>query len=123
MNIILSNAWCVVGEARRHSYLQMNLAEPKTSRQGFTLLELLIAMTVAAILTTVSLNVYSTFHHGVVETNLHYEQFVSEKVKELRCHTRFVRGLPLCDTASGESWAFRASRKSCAFRDSIRLRF
>ena len=123
MNIILSDAWCVVDEVRRHSYLQMNLAEPKTSRQGFTLLELLIAMTVAAILTTVSLNVYSTFHHGVVETNLHYEQFVSEKVKELRCHTRFVRGLPLCDTASGESWAFRASRKSCAFRDSIRLRF
>ena len=106
-----------------HSYLQMNLAEPKTSRQGFTLLELLIAMTVAAILTTVSLNVYSTFHHGVVETNLHYEQFVSEKVKELRCHTRFVRGLPLCDTASGESWAFRASRKSCASRETIRLRF
>ena len=109
--------------------MQMNLAEPKTSRQGFSLLELLIAMTVAAILTTVSLNVYSMFHHGVVETNLHYEQFVSEKVKELRCRTRFVRGLPLCDTASGEFWAFRASRKSCASRksrasrDSIRLRF
>ena len=125
MNIILSNAWCVVGEARGYSYLRMNRVLPvKSSRfQGFTLLEMLVAMTVAAILTTVSLNVYSTFHHGVVETNLHYEQFVSEKVKELRCHTRFVRGLPLCDTASGESWAFRASRKSCAFHDSIRLRF
>lgn len=105
------------------SDMRMNIVQSKTSRQGFTLLEMFVAMTVAAILTTVSLNVYSTFHHGVVETNLHYEQFVSEKVKELRCHTRFVRGLPLCDTASGESWAFRASRKSCAFRDSIRLRF
>ena len=123
MNIILSNAWCVVGEARMRSDMRMNLAEPKTSRQGFTLLELLIAMTVAAILTTVSLNVYSTFHHGVVETNLHYEQFVSEKVKELRCHTRFVRGLPLCDTASGASRAFHESCSSRASRDSIRLRF
>ena len=109
MNIILSNAWCVVGEARMHSYLQMNLAEPKTSRQGFTLLELLIAMTVAAILTTVSLNVYLTFHHGFVETSVHYEQFVSEKVKELRCRTRFVRGLPPCDTTSGESRASRGA--------------
>lgn len=79
----------------------MNLALPKTSRQGFTLLEMLVAMTVAAILTTVSLNVYSMFHHGVVETSLHYEQFVSEKVKELRCRSRFVRGLPPCGTSSG----------------------
>ena len=109
MNIILSNASCVVGEDRRLFYLQMNLAEPKTSRHGFTLLEMLIAMTVAAILTTVSLNVYSMFHHGVLETSLHYEQFVSEKVKELRCRTRFVRGLPLCDTTSGESRAFRGA--------------
>ena len=100
--------------------MQMNLAEPKTSRQGFTLLELLIAMTVAAILTTVSLNVYSTFYHGVVETNLHYEQFVSEKVKELRCRTRFIRGLPPCDTPSDESREFPTFR---AFRESIRLRY
>ena len=103
--------------------MQMNLAEPKTSRQGFTLLELLIAMTVAAILTTVSLNVYSTFHHGVVETNLHYEQFVSEKVKELRCRTRFIRGIPPCDAPSGASRAFHESCSSRASRDSIRLRF
>lgn len=109
MNIILSNAWCVVDEVRRLSYLQMNLAEPKTSRQGFTLLEMLVAITVAAILTTVSLNVYSMFHHGVLETSLHYEQFVSEKVKELRCRTRFVRGLPPCDTTSGESRASRGA--------------
>ncbi len=114
MNIILSNASCAVGEARRHSYLQMNLALPKSSRHGFTLLEMLIAMTVAAILTTVSLNVYSMFHHGVLETSIHYEQLVSEKVKELRCRTRFVRGLPPCDTPSDES---RASRES------IRLRY
>ncbi len=109
MNIILSNAWCVVGENRRHFSLRMNLALPKTSRHGFTLLEMLVAITVAAILTTVSLNVYSMFHHGVLETTLHYEQFVSEKVKELRCYTRFVRGLPPCNTTSGESRAFRGA--------------
>lgn len=125
MNIILSNAWCVVGEARGYSYLRMNRVLPvKSSRfQGFTLLELLIAMTVAAILTTVSLNVYLTFHHGVVETNLHYEQFVSEKVKEFRCRTRFIRGIPPCDAPSGASRAFHESCSSRASRDSIRLRF
>lgn len=109
MNIILSNAWCVVGENRRRFSLRMNLALPKTSRHGFTLLEMLVAITVAAILTTVSLNVYSMFHHGVLETSLHYEQFVSEKVKELRCRTRFVRGLPPCDTPSDESRASRGA--------------
>lgn len=109
MNIILSNACCVVGKARRRSYLRMNLALPKTSRHGFTLLEMLVAITVAVIVTTVSLNVYSMFHHGVVETSLRYEQFVSEKVKELRCRTRFVRGLPPCDTTSGESRASRGA--------------
>ena len=109
MNIILSNAWCVVGENRRRFSLRMNLALPKTSRHGFTLLEMLVAITVAAILTTVSLNVYSMFHHGVLETSLCYEQFVSEKVKELRCRTRFVRGLPPCDTISGESRASRGA--------------
>lgn|GEM_PF-3357726 len=114
MNIILSSASCAVGEVRRLSYLQMNLALPKSSRHGFTLLEMLVAITVAAILTTVSLNVYSMFHHGVLETSLHYEQFVSEKVKELRCRTRFVRGLPPCDTISG---GFRASLEP------VRLRF
>ena len=106
-----------------HSNMQIKIAQLKTSRQGFTLLELLIAMTVAAILTTVSLNVYSTFHHGVVETNLHYEQFVSEKVKELRCRSRFARGLPPCDTASGASRAFHESCSSRASRETIRLRF
>ena len=109
MNIILSNVWCVVGENRRRFSLRMNLALPKTSRYGFTLLEMLVAITVAAILTTVSLNVYSMFHHGVLETSLHYEQFVSEKVKELRCRTRFARGLPPCDTTSGESRASRGA--------------
>ncbi|WP_405329425.1 prepilin-type N-terminal cleavage/methylation domain-containing protein [Fibrobacter sp.] len=95
----------------------MNIVQSKTSRQGFTLLEMLVAMTVAAILTTVSLNVYSMFHHGFVETSVHYEQFVSEKVKELRCRTRFVRGLPPCDTTPDEFRTFRASRET------IRLRF
>jgi len=101
----------------------MNLALPKTSQHGFTLLEMLIAMTVAAILTTVSLNVYLMFHHGVIETSLHYEQFVSEKVKELRCYTRFVRGLPPCDTASDASRTFRTFRESRASREFIRLRY
>lgn len=109
MNIILSDAWCVVDEVRRHSYLQMNLAEPKTSRHGFTLLEMLIAMTVAAILTTVTLNVCSMFHHGVVATSENYVHFATGKAQELRCRTRFVRGLPPCDTISGESRAFRGA--------------
>lgn len=85
-----------------------------TGIRGFTLLELLVALTVATILTTVSLNVYSTFHHGIVESSLRYEQFVSEKVNELRCRTRFVRGLPPCD------FPLRESRAS---NGSIRLRF
>ena len=89
--------------------MQMNLAEPKTSRHGFTLLEMLIAMTVAAILTTVSLNVYSMFHHGVVATSDNYVHFATGKAQELRCRTRFVRGLPPCDTTSGESRAFRGA--------------
>ena len=123
MNIILSNAWCVVGEARRLSYLRMNLAQPKTSRHGFTLMEMLVAMTVAAIITTVSLNAYSMFHRGVVETSDGYVRFAAEKIQELRCRTRFLRGLPPCDTTSGASRAFHESRTSRAFRDSIRLRY
>lgn len=109
MNIILSNVWCVVGENRRHSYLRMNLALPKSSRHGFTLLEMLIATTVAAILTTVSLNVYSMFHHGIVATSDNYVHFATGKAQELRCCTRFVRGLPPCDTTSGDSRAFRGA--------------
>ena len=91
--------------------MRMNLALPKTSRHGFTLLEMLVAMTVAAILTTVSLNAYSMFHHGVVETSDGYVRFATEKIQELRCRTRFVRGLPPCDTTPA------ASRKA------IRARF
>lgn len=123
MNIILSNAWCVVGENRRRFSLRMNLAEPKTSRHGFTLLEMLIAMTVAAILTTVSLNVYSMFHHGVVATSDNYVHFATGKVQELRCRTRFVRGLPPCDTTSDAFRTFRTFRESRASRESIRLRY
>jgi prepilin-type N-terminal cleavage/methylation domain-containing protein len=100
----------------------MNLAlSVKPSRsQGFTLLEMLIAMTVAAILTTVSLNVYSMFHHGVVATSDNYVHFAAEKAQELRCRTRFVRGLPPCDTPSDESREFPTFR---AFREFIRLRY
>lgn len=92
-----------------------NVMRVKSSQfQGFTLLEMLVAMTVAAILMTVTLNVYLMFQRGIVGTSLHYEHFVSEKVKELRCCTRFVRGLPPCDTIPD---------KSRAHRDAIRLRF
>ena len=61
--------------------------------KGFTLLEMLIALTVAAILAGVSLNVYSMFSHGMAETSVSYVRFATEKSKELRCRTRFVRGV------------------------------
>lgn len=70
---------------------------------GFTLIEMLVSLTVAAILTTVSLNVYAMFAHGMTEAFVRYEQFAGERIKELRCHTRFVRGIslnmPPCDSA------------------------
>ena len=62
--------------------------------RGFTLLELLVAVTVAAVLTTVSLNAYAMFHHAVSETTLRYGLFAGRQVQDLRCRTRFVRGLP-----------------------------
>ena len=102
------------------SDMRMNIVQSKTSRQGFTLLEMLVAMTVAAILTTVSLNVYSMFHHGVVATSDNYVHFATGKAQELRCCTRFVRGLPPCDTPSDESREFPTFR---AFREFIRLRY
>ena len=102
------------------SNMRMNIVQSKTSRQGFTLLEMLVAMTVAAILTTVSLNVYSMFHHGVVATSDNYIHFATGKAQELRCRTRFVRGLPPCDTPSDESREFPTFR---AFREFIRLRY
>ena len=98
----------------------------KFSRQGFTLLEMLIAMTVAAILTTVSLNVYSMFHHGTAAASDNYVRFATEHIDDLRCRTRFVRGLPPCDTASRESRASREFRNFQTLRNSrasIRLRF
>ena len=61
--------------------------------RGFTLIEMLVALTVAAILTTVSLNVYELFHHGFAESSLNYVRFATEKSQELRCRTRFVRGI------------------------------
>ena len=74
---------------------------------GFTLVEMLVALTVAAVLTGVSLHVFGTLHHGTTETMARYERFLTEKVTELRCRTRFVRGLGNC--------IFRDNR---AFRDS-----
>ena len=90
--------------------------------RGFTLLEMLVALTVAAVLTTVTLNVYALFHQGILETSERYVHFATENAQELRCRTRFVRGIsqnthalqnpPPCDsTGSG------------APRANIRLRF
>ena len=62
-------------------------------KNGFTLLEMLVAMAVAAILTGVSLNIFGTIHLGVVETMARYELFVAENVEELRCRTSVVRGV------------------------------
>jgi len=80
--------------------------------RGFTLLEMLVALTVAAILIAVSLNVYAVFHHGMAEASDRYVRFATESANELRCRTRFVRGLPPCDSAGFG-----------AFRGDIRLRF
>ena len=71
---------------------------------GFTLLEMLVALTITAILTMVSLNIYAMFSHGMGEASVRYELFSGERIKELRCRTRFVRGIspntPPCDSAS-----------------------
>jgi len=67
--------------------------------RGFTLLEMLVALTVVAILIAVSLNVYAVFCHGMAETSDRYVRFATESANELRCRTRFVRGLPPCDSA------------------------
>jgi len=69
-------------------------------KKGFTLMELLVAMTVAAVLVGVSLNVYESFCHGVSSSSINYVRFATEQAKELRCRTRFVRGLPPCDSSS-----------------------
>lgn len=80
--------------------------------RGFTLLEMLVALMVAAILTSVSLNVYAQFRHNIAEALDRYVRFATESANELRCRTRFVRGLPPCDSAGFG-----------AFRGDIRLRF
>ena len=77
--------------------------------RGFTLLEMLVALTVAAILIAVSLNVYAVLCHGMAETSDNYVRFATENANELRCRTRFVRGIsqnthasqnsPPCDSA------------------------
>jgi prepilin-type N-terminal cleavage/methylation domain-containing protein len=74
-------------------------------QSGFTLLEMLVAMTVAAILMGVSLNVYAMIHQGTFKTSYHYVQFVGEKINEFRCRTRFVRGKPrgtACDSMQSD---------------------
>ena len=74
---------------------------------GFTLVEMLVALAVAAVLTGASLHVFGTLHHGTTETTARYERFLTEKVTELRCRTRFVRGLVIGDFPCNE--AFRDS--------------
>ena len=59
--------------------------------KGFTLVELLVAIAITAILVGVSLNVYVVIHHGFAESTIRYGRFVGENVHELRCRTRFVR--------------------------------
>ena len=92
----------------------------KKFRKGFTLLEMLVAMT---------LNVYSMFHHGTAAASDNYVRFATERIDDLRCRTRFVRGLPPCDTASRESRTYQESRNvqtlrnSRTSRDDIRTRF
>ena len=81
-------------------------------KHGFTLIEMLVALTVAAILIAVSLNVYAVFCYGMAETSGNYVRFATESANELRCRTRFVRGLPPCDSAGFG-----------VFRGDIRLRF
>ena len=73
----------------------MRVCEVRMPKNGFTLLEMLVAMAVAAILTGVSLNIFGTIHLGVVETMARYELFVAENVEELRCRTCVVRGVPM----------------------------
>ena len=77
--------------------------------KGFTLLEILVALTVAVILAGVSLNVYSMFHHGILESSNNYVLFATERAKDLRCRTRFVRGIPP-QTTSCDSSGLGASR-------------
>ena len=69
-------------------------------KKGFTLMELLVAMTVAAVLVGVSLNVYETFCHGMSSSSINYVRFATENAQELRCRTRFVRGLSPCGSSS-----------------------
>ena len=61
--------------------------------RGFTLIEMLVALMVAAILRTVYLNVYAQFRHNIAETSDRYVRFATENANELRCRTRFVRGI------------------------------
>ena len=86
---IPSNAWSAVGEVRMICLRQV---------RGFTLLEMLVAMVVAAILTTVSQNVYAVFQHGILDASDGYVRFAMENARELRCRTRFARGFPPCDS-------------------------
>lgn len=85
--------------------------------KGFTLVELLVAIAITAILVGVSLNVYVVIYHGFAESTIRYGRFVGENVHELRCRTRFVRGLPPCDDAP------RTFHDSRSFRDNVRERF
>ena len=104
--VLLSSAWCGVGEAAYGAAAFLRDSCEVSMKcalfNGFTLFEMFVALTVAAILTTVSLNVYAMFAHGMTEASVRYERFAGEHIKELRCRTRFVRGIslnmPPCDS-------------------------
>ena len=89
---------------------------------GFTLLEMLVALTVAAILTSVSLNVYAQFRHNIAETSDRYVRFATENAQELRCRTRFVRGISQNTNASPNSPPCDSSGMGTP-QTNIRLRF
>ena len=101
---VLRSRWRI----RSAMTLFCNLLNRRSSNNGFTLVEMLVALVVAAVLTGVSLNIFGTFCHGIAETTARYERFLTEKVTELRCRTRFVRGVANnvfpCNDAFGDSY-------------------
>lgn len=83
---------------------------------GFTLVELLVATAVAAIFTGMALNVHGMLQRGIVGSSDGYVRYVADRAKELRCRSRFARGLPPCDAVPCED-------SFCGSRMNVRKRF